>query len=65
MKQAWEALREERAERRVMDAQRYLAKAFELAADGDFEAAKRFYGYAEHQLKPLFIIRKGFKVEAK
>lgn len=61
----WQALKDARAQGRIEDGERYLAKAFDLAADGDFEAAQRFMGYAVHQVERLFCLRKGFKLEVK
>jgi hypothetical protein len=56
---------EHSAQKRIADGERYFAKAFELAADGDHEAAQRFMGYALYQVERLFCVRKRFKLEAK
>ncbi len=62
---AWRELKETGIARRKLDAERYLAKAFELAGDGDHEAAARFFGYAMFQAERVFVARKGFKLEVK
>lgn len=65
MANSWQALKDVKIEERKADAARYLNKAFELAQDGDHEAALRFFGYAAYQVERMFCARKGFKLEAK
>lgn len=64
-RKAWKELKDTVIAGRKLDGERYLAKAFELAADGDHEAAERFFGYAMYQVERIFTARKGFKLEAK
>lgn len=62
-KHTWQELKEVKIEERKNDAARYLAKGFELAENGDYEAAERFFGYAAYQVERVFKARKGFKLK--
>lgn len=62
---SWQALKNARCADRMKEGERLLAKAFELAEDGDLEAAERHFFYAIYQAQRVFCLRKGFKLEAK